>query len=239
MRGNLALLHPKYLDNKGLVWIWREGIYYYRAFASPFSKYRKFRYRYGVKCIRESCAPRVAIANYLYYIWKEAIGRGLKFNKQLMNRSKPDLSVNLRLEVDGETVAVCAYETTVNLIGRGKEDATIRYNYLKNEPLLQVHPLFRVIKNEDYLENWWKKYEERTTRSVTVSGTYSINGTYPDGAVYAVDTEPQTNSAVRYYTTSDPTGSPYINIEGTAGMRENDVGQRFTISSSTAGSSSI
>lgn len=228
MRGNLTFIHPRYLDNKSLVWAWKTGINYYRAFVSPFGKNRIFIHYSSVQCIYKSHNPRVAMANYLYHIWDEAAKRGLNFNIKLLYRGKPDLTSKITIEIDGEKVVSCAYNAVANLLARRKEEAIERYTCLINEQVLQIHPLFYVGKNSGYLEDWWKKYEERTSTS---TADVSISGTYNNYAANRIDMGSQEGSYIGYYIATTTEGSPSADIE--RAPREWEVNVGCTIASNS------
>ncbi len=77
-------LHPKYLDGKGLVALWREGLLAQTVLAGKTTGYRNHP---QLRRFRESGAPRTAIAAYLREVQAEAARRGYRFDAKKIGRS--------------------------------------------------------------------------------------------------------------------------------------------------------
>lgn len=77
-------LHPKYLDAKGLVALWREGLLAQAVLAGKTTGYRNHP---QLRRFRESGAPRRTIATYLRAVQAEAVRRGYRFNAKKIGRS--------------------------------------------------------------------------------------------------------------------------------------------------------
>jgi hypothetical protein len=71
-------LHPRYLDAKGLVALWREGLL---ARAVLRGKTRGYRHHPQLVRFRAHPSPRLAIAAYLAAIHDEATARGYAFDR--------------------------------------------------------------------------------------------------------------------------------------------------------------
>lgn len=71
-------LHPKYLDSRGLVALWREGLL---ARAVLTGKTRGYRNHPQLERFKKEEDPVAAIDTYLLNIYKEACSRGYKFNR--------------------------------------------------------------------------------------------------------------------------------------------------------------
>ena len=71
-------LHPKYLDGRGIVALWREALLAQKVLLGETKGYRNhpqiFRFR-------DHPDPIATIANYLQEVWNESVRRGYKFNK--------------------------------------------------------------------------------------------------------------------------------------------------------------
>ena len=70
-------LHPKYLDAKGLVALWREGLL---AQAVLLGKTKGYKNHPQLERFRESSDPEGAIADYLGLVLDESIRRGYHFS---------------------------------------------------------------------------------------------------------------------------------------------------------------
>lgn len=71
-------LHPKYLDPKGLVALWREGLL---AKAVLEGKTRGYRSHPQLQRFREHEEPVLAINAYLHAVLDEAMARGYRFDR--------------------------------------------------------------------------------------------------------------------------------------------------------------
>ena len=79
----LWTLHPRYLDAKGLVALWREAL-----LAQAVIRGRTFGYRHHPQLnrFRESSFPRSAINGYLVTVYAEARSRGYDFDRAKLGR---------------------------------------------------------------------------------------------------------------------------------------------------------
>jgi hypothetical protein len=71
-------LHPKYLDARGLVAVWREGLLAQKVLQGKTKGYRNHPQLIRFKNHPD---PAAAIGNYLAIIWDEANRRGYRFDK--------------------------------------------------------------------------------------------------------------------------------------------------------------
>ena len=71
-------LHPRYLDGKGLVALWREGLLAQRVIAGGTRGYRQHP---QLERFRAHPEPASAIAAYLQAVCKEADRRGYRFDR--------------------------------------------------------------------------------------------------------------------------------------------------------------
>src|SRR5690242_20049358 len=70
-------LHPKYLDAKGLVALWRETLLAQKVLAG---RTRGYRHHPQLNRFRACDDPRGAVAVYLRHIYVEALQRGYRFD---------------------------------------------------------------------------------------------------------------------------------------------------------------
>jgi len=78
-------LHPKYLDARGLVALWREGLL---AQAVLKGKTRGYRHHPQLERFQESPSPAGLIADYLRAVREEATIRGYRFDAAKISRSR-------------------------------------------------------------------------------------------------------------------------------------------------------
>src|SRR5579863_4506001 len=77
-------LHPKHLDHKGLVAVWREALL---AQAVLRGKTRGYRNHPQLDRFYRCSSPRRAIAQYLAAVYDEASARGYTFDRTKFRRS--------------------------------------------------------------------------------------------------------------------------------------------------------
>lgn len=135
-------IHPKYLDSKGLVALWREAL-----LAKHVLEGKTKGYRNHPQLARFKASPRpvAAINLYLSFVYREALSRGYNFDKSKFRNLKP-----LKLNV---TLGQMEYEFT-HLLRKLKSRDTKLYKELKGTKTIQPHPLFNVVKGE--IEEWEK-----------------------------------------------------------------------------------
>jgi hypothetical protein len=83
-------LHPKYLDSKGLVALWREGLL---AQAVLRGYTRGYRHHPQLARFREHPQPLAAISRYLHVVYCEAKARGYSFDRSKIRVVKKRLVV--------------------------------------------------------------------------------------------------------------------------------------------------
>jgi hypothetical protein len=76
-------IHPKYLDSRGLVALWREGLL---AKAVLEGKTRGYRNHPQLERFRQARNPAAAISTYLSFVLEEALGRGMNFNGSKLDK---------------------------------------------------------------------------------------------------------------------------------------------------------
>jgi len=140
----LWTLHPKYLDQKGLVACWREGLLAQAVFgkSGPYSHHPQL----------ERFASVQEISFYLVHIYAEAQKRGYNFN--YANIQHPNYQFLLSIEVSLGQVVTEAYRLDQKIKERG---GTPRENITLDYPLgLEVHPMFSVNLTDATKASWEK-----------------------------------------------------------------------------------
>jgi hypothetical protein len=139
----LWTLHPKYLDAKGLVALWREAL-----LAQKVLRGATRGYRHHPQLIRFNGAenPPAALATYLKIVHDEAAGRGYKFNARKIGRQK------FRGKIK-ETRGQLLYEWR-HLKGKLNQRDPQRLRELTTIKIPVPHPLFKIIAGE--VREWEK-----------------------------------------------------------------------------------
>ncbi|MXY87653.1 MAG: DNA lyase [Dehalococcoidia bacterium] len=128
-------LHPKYLDTKGLVAVWREGLLAQRVLGGHTRGYRKHP---QLERFRHHPAPRNAIALYLEGVFAEARLRGHRFDRSKIEAVIEPVSA---MEV---TEGQLRYELS-HLAGKLKARDPKRLDQLSQDQVPEAHPLFVVV----------------------------------------------------------------------------------------------
>jgi hypothetical protein len=128
-------LHPSYLDPKGLVALWREGL-----LAKKVLKRQTKGYRFHPQLERFKAQPdaTAAIDHYLTVVYEEGVRRGYHFDRRKLD----GLTFRRKIAVtDGQLL----YE--MQHLKRKLEVRTKGwYSRLRSERLPTPHPLFRVVR---------------------------------------------------------------------------------------------
>lgn len=134
-------LHPKYLDKKGLVALWRETL-----LAKKVLEGRTVGYKNHPQLDRFKKAenPLDCINQYLTAVYEEAGKRKYKFDRGKINW-------NFKPTILTVTIGQLDYERT-HLLGKLKMRDPIRYNELIENSKFDPHPLFKVVKGD--VEKW-------------------------------------------------------------------------------------
>ena len=141
-------LHPSFLDTKGLLAVWREGLLAQKVLLGQTRGYRNHPQLIRFKLTRD---PLLYIGTYLYYIYLEASHRGYNFNLGKIVRY--DLSIE-RMKV---TRGQLEYEYRHLLEKLKIRDEEKYREVLRREP--EPHPIFVVVEGE--VEPWEKLRQPR------------------------------------------------------------------------------
>ena len=140
-------LHPRYLDAKGLVALWREGLLAQKVLRA---KTRGYRHHPQLKRFRAVRSPVATIATYLCAVADEADQRGYRFDRTriVRHRRAPRLIVT-----EGQLL----YELKhLRAKLRRRDPSCLRA--LAGCKLPDAHPSFRTVEGQ--IETW-----ERITRA--------------------------------------------------------------------------
>jgi hypothetical protein len=134
-------LHPKYLDTKGLVALWRESLLAKNVLEG---KTRGYKNHPQLNRFKNSAAPLTAINLYLFNIHKEACSRQYNFDSSKFTFSKSRLLIPV-------TEGQINYEIT-HLLNKLEERDQWKFKALKKTRSFDPHPLFTIIEGDR--EDW-------------------------------------------------------------------------------------
>ncbi len=134
-------IHPKYLDCKGLVALWRESLLA-KSVLSDFTK----GYKNHPQLIRfkKTKNPLKSINIYIHHIYIESLKRNYSFDKTKFKL----VDENIKIEVNNKQLE---YEFK-HLLKKLKERDYEMYKKLKKEENIKAHPMFVIKKGE--IEDW-------------------------------------------------------------------------------------
>jgi hypothetical protein len=134
-------LDPAYLDSKGLVALWREGLLAQNVLVGNTKGYKNHPQLIRFKNTINSVG---AIASYLRAVADEADKRGYNFNRNKI--------INKRLQSKIKvTTGQVAYEQS-HLLNKLKKRDLARHKQLKDIKIIRVHPMFSKISGK--IEHW-------------------------------------------------------------------------------------
>ena len=134
-------LHPKHLDSKGLVALWREGLLAQKVLQGGTRGYRNHP---QLMRFQETSDPRSAIATYLHEVLKEAVRRGYRFDVTKVGRGR----IRKNLSVASGQLEFELAHLRKKLWRRDRS----RYLLLKGFLLPAPHPLFTMEPGP--IESW-------------------------------------------------------------------------------------
>lgn len=145
-------VHPKYLDNKGLGAVWREGIQGIYALQGTIQMHRYHPQLFRFKKTRQ---PLTYLRAYLYAVWQESQQRQLKYDVSKIGlEESPAWPEVLPLNV---TRGQLDYERHLlyNKLGTRKKIDQDKVIQLAKTPHIMTHPLFIVVSGD--VEFWEKR----------------------------------------------------------------------------------
>lgn len=127
----LWTIHPKYLDCKGLLAVWREGLLAKKVLEG---KTRRYKHHPQLARFMAQKNPVGSVNAYLFYIVKEADRRGYCFNKKKIG----DMD-KTRIKVSKKEIAFEFEHLKKKLRKRNRPG----YKWLTAVKKIEPHPLFR------------------------------------------------------------------------------------------------
>lgn len=127
-------LHPKYLDSRGLVALWREALLARAVIAGKTAGYR--RHPQLVR-FREQASPLSFVAEYLRAVHAESVARGYQFDRRRIGRRRAPGQIDVpKGQMDFEWR---------HLMNKLAARAPKRHTELVAVTAPVPHPLFRVV----------------------------------------------------------------------------------------------
>lgn len=137
----LWTIHPQYLDTKGLLAAWREGLLAQKVLQNQTRGYRNHP---QLKRFKASPDSTGAIASYLRGVYREAVDRGYNFSQDKIGPAEFSGTITC-------TRGQLLYEWHHLKEKLRRRDAE-RYRELKDVEVPESHPLFSIIEGER--EGW-------------------------------------------------------------------------------------
>jgi len=132
----LWTVHPKYLDVKGLVALWRESLLAQKVLMG---KTKGWRDHPQLDRFKRHPNPVSAIGFYLHCIYEEGKRRGYKFQKEKIYRDSINVPV---IKVSRERVLLEFEQLKQKLKTRDR----VRYEKLLKVKEIELHPVFHYIQ---------------------------------------------------------------------------------------------
>jgi len=134
-------VHPKYLDTKGLVALWRETLLAKHVLEGKTKGYRNHPQLDRFKLTEK---PVDRINQYLATVYNEARTRNYNFDKEKINWNFESSIINV-------TTGQIQYETK-HLLDKLKIRDTEKFESLSKQKKIDQHPLFKIVKGD--IEKW-------------------------------------------------------------------------------------
>lgn len=134
-------VHPRHLDTKGLLAAWREALLAQKVLKGETKGYRNHP---QLRRFRSQPDPVGAIAQYLRFLYVEAVVRGYKFDADKIET--PDAGAEIRCP-RGQLL----YEWN-HLKEKLRSRDAARYSEIEQIAEPEAHPMFRIVEGD--VEDW-------------------------------------------------------------------------------------
>jgi hypothetical protein len=145
----LWTIHPKYLDQKGLVAVWREGLLAKKVLEG---KTKGYKYHPQLKRFQECDDSMIAINQYLNEIYNEGEKRGYRFDKSKIEIK--NTRNNEKIEVTRKQIQY-EFELLKSKISKRDND---KYMKIKDIKEIEINELFTLKEGE--IGSWEKEKRE-------------------------------------------------------------------------------
>jgi hypothetical protein len=136
-------IHPKYLDVKGLVALWREALLAKHVLEG---KTKGYKHHPQLERFKKTDRPLDCINQYLLIVYQEATDRGYHFNRDKINLNFQPSKISL-------STGQLKFEST-HLLNKLKTRDTQKYKEFSEINEFEAHPLFVLVDGE--IEYWEK-----------------------------------------------------------------------------------
>jgi len=136
-------IHPKYLDQKGLVALWREALLAKKVLKGKTKGYKNHPQLIRFKKAKDSLG---AINFYLSVVWQESKKRDYSFNKSKINFNRE----TEKIKINNDQL----YYEFDHLLKKLKKRDYKKYKVIKNPKAIIPHPIFKVVDGK--IEDWEK-----------------------------------------------------------------------------------
>ncbi len=134
-------IHPKYLDTKGLVALWRETLLAKHVLEGKTKGYRNHP---QLDRFKRTDKPVDGINQYLATVYKEALTRNYNFDKEKIDWNFEPILMNV---TSGQMK-----NETEHLLNKLKSRDQEKFDSLKSMKKVEQHPIFKIIKGD--IEKW-------------------------------------------------------------------------------------
>lgn len=134
-------IHPKYLDSRGLVALWRESLLAQKVLLGQTTGYRQHPQLARFKATSD---PMASIATYLWGVFAEAADRGYNFDERKISNPKGRQRINV---AKGQLI----YERR-HLLRKLKLRDIKYYKSLMAVAEPDTHPMFKAVSGD--VESW-------------------------------------------------------------------------------------
>lgn len=136
-------IHPKYLDTKGLVALWREALLAKHVLEGRTEGYLRHP---QLDRFKQAAKPIDSINQYLASVYDEALARNYNFDKR-------------KIDWDFDPSGLCVttgqmkYEKE-HLLNKLQNRDKVKFETLRNLKKIDQHPMFKIVKGD--VEKWEK-----------------------------------------------------------------------------------
>lgn len=134
-------IHPKYLDARGLVALWREALLAKKVLQG---RTKGYKHHPQLNRFKKSSDPVHGINRYLSDVYREAVRRRYAFDKRKIDWTFKPATLTV---TQGQLV----YETN-HLLKKLKTRHPATFKILKGKKRFTPHPMFRIVKGD--VEAW-------------------------------------------------------------------------------------
>ncbi len=134
-------IHPKHLDTKGLVALWREGLLARKVLMGETQGYR---HHPQLERFRLSASPVDSIACYLHHVVDEADRRGFNFDRSKLGLRPTEVTLDV-------TSGQMAFERNHLKVKLDHRDVD-RSAHLPDAVNISAHPIFKIVKGK--ISSW-------------------------------------------------------------------------------------